>query len=202
MVRSPLRLRPGAVIVFEGLDRTGKSTQLNRLAATLDSSTAVFAHMPSGLTPFTNRVYEALEAKGEGPASGLAKQLAHLACHAENMASLTDALQSKGLVLDRWWWSTLAYGWYGGSVEQSGLSEQGFRELIHTIWAPIVPAVVFVLLKPHHTDKNNAEGVEAGYRALMMEHADLAVVVPSRDPDETHTFIVDELVRRDVVLPV
>lgn len=201
MVNYQWKLHPGAVIVFEGLDRTGKSTQLARLAASFKDSTAVFAHMPSGFTPFTNRVYEALEAQDQAPASELATQLAHLACHAENMAPLTEALQSKALVLDRWWWSTLAYGWYGGSVEQSGLSEQSFRELIQTIWAPIVPSVVFVFLKPHQADRNNADGVEAGYRALMGEHADLTVAVPPRDPDETHKFIIDELVRRDIASP-
>jgi len=87
-------------------------------------------------------------------------------------------------------------------VDRSGLSEGGFRELIQTIWAPIAPTVIFVFLKPHQIDKNNADGVEAGYRALMAEHSDLTVVVPSGDPDETHTFIVDELVRRDVALLV
>lgn len=201
MSQATLAIDPGVSVVFEGLDRTGKSTQLDLLKAALAPESVVFAHMPSGFVPFTQRVYEALEAEDEKPSSGLAQQLAHLACHAESIGQLVEVTKSKALVLDRWWWSTLAYGWYGGSVEQSGLSEQSFRELIQTIWAPIVPSVVFVFLKPHQADSNNAAGVEAGYRAIMGEHADLTVAVPPRDPDETHRFIVDELVRRDVALP-
>lgn len=191
-------LQPRTTVVFEGLDRTGKSTQLEMLREVLDSSATTFAHMPSGLTSFTNRVYQALEVSGEGPKSGLAKQLAHLSCHAENIASLIDAAESQSLVLDRWWWSTLAYGWYGGSVEQSGLSESSFQELIQTIWKPIVPSAVFVFLKPHQLDQNNAEGVELGYQTLVAIHDDIAVPVPALKPEATHRFILDELERRGI----
>ena len=159
MSETSLVIRPGAVVVFEGLDRTGKSTQLERLRAAVGNSSTVFAHMPSGFTPFTKSVYLALEGAtaDERPTSGLAQQLAHLACHAESIRELERAVEMQSLILDRWWWSALAYGWYGGSVEQSGLSEGSFRELIKTIWAPIVPSVVFVFVEPHHVDGNNTD---------------------------------------------
>jgi len=172
------------------------------LEGALDSSRAVFAHMPSGFSPFTKRVYEALEASEEGPSSGLARQLAHLACHAENIANLIQAAQSESLVLDRWWWSTLAYGWYGGSVEQSGLSEISFRELIRTIWDPIKPSIVFVFLKPHQLDMNNSYGVELGYQELISSYGDTALRVPALGVGETHDFIVKELLRRDIAMMV
>src|SRR5205814_6354238 len=119
-----LRLTPGSVIVFEGLDRAGKSTQLSMLARVVEPSSAELVHMPSGTTPFTQGVYSLLE-RGE-LVSGLARQLAHLACHAENHQALVAATEVKALVLDRWWWSTVAYGWYGGPVRQSGLPEADF----------------------------------------------------------------------------
>ena len=146
-VESPtLQLMPGSVIVFEGLDRAGKSTQLTALSQAVEPSSAELVHMPSGLTPFTQSVYSLLEQSG--PASGLARQLAHLACHAESHDALVAAAETRALVLDRWWWSTMAYGWYGGPVRQSGLSESDFRRLIEAIWAPITAAVVFVFLEP------------------------------------------------------
>ncbi len=198
MSETCLVIRPGAVIVFEGLDRTGKSTQLERLRSAVGNGSTVFAHMPSGFTPFTKGVYMALEGATieERPTSGLAQQLAHLACHAESIRELERAVETQSLVLDRWWWSTLAYGWYGGSVEQSGLSEGSFRELIKTIWAPIVPSIVFVFLEPHHVDGNNTEGVEAGYRALIEDHSDLAVVVPSGSEESTYTLVTESLIER------
>lgn len=198
MFETGLVIRPGAVVVFEGLDRTGKSTQLERLRIAVGDSSTVFAHMPSGFTPFTKNLYMALEGAtvNERPKSGLAQQLAHLACHAESIRELERAVEMQSLILDRWWWSTLAYGWYGGSVEQSGLSEGSFRELIKTIWAPIVPSIVFVFLEPHHVDGNNTEGVEAGYRALIEEHSDLVVVIPSGSEESTYALVTASLLER------
>ncbi|MFV2022908.1 hypothetical protein [Micromonospora sp. LOL_023] len=70
-----LRLVPGSVIVFEGLDRAGKSTQLAMLTQVVEPSSAELVHMPSGKTPFTQGVYSLLEQ--DGPRSGFARQLAH-----------------------------------------------------------------------------------------------------------------------------
>ena len=188
-------------MVFEGLDRTGKSTQVDLLRDALVPDSAVIAHMPTGFVRFTERVYAALEGETaeEKPSSGLAQQLAHLACHAESIGRLTEAVTSKGLVLDRWWWSTLAYGWYGGSVEQSGLSEASFRELIDTIWSPISPSIVFVFLESHQLDSNNTQRVMAGYRALINQHPDLAVVIPSGTEGEAHDKVVETLLGRNLV---
>lgn len=195
MSAASIFIHPGAVIVFEGLDQTGKSTQLKRLQAAVPANSTVFAHMPRGFTPFTKQLYTALEGEAdtERPRSGLAQQLAHLACHAESICHLVEAARTQSLILDRWWWSTIAYGWYGGSVEQSGLSESSFRDLVHTIWHPIVPSIVFVFLEPHYVDDNNTHGVKAGYRALVDEHPDLAVIVPSADEDATYALIADAL---------
>jgi hypothetical protein len=90
---------------------------------------------------------------------------------------MDEVVQSRALVLDRWWWSTWAYGWSSGSVQRSGISESCFRELIETIWKPVVSSVVFLFLEPHDVDDNNVDGVEAGYRALAAAHPDVAVIV-------------------------
>lgn len=60
MSQVTLALNPGVSVVLEGLDGTGKSTQLSMLKSALDPGTVVFAHMPSGFTQFTRRVYEPL----------------------------------------------------------------------------------------------------------------------------------------------
>lgn len=204
MAKTDLTIRRGAVIVFEGLDQTGNSTQLNRLRGSVDAESTVFAHMPTGFTKFTERVYRALEGEvpDEKPASGLAQQLAHLACHAESVPDLKRAAETRSLILDRWWWSTLAYGWYGGSVKQSGFPESSFKELIDTIWSPITPSIVFVFLEPHHLDPNNAPGVQDGYRALLKEHAESAVVVPIANEEETHSFVTKTLLDRGLAARV
>lgn len=153
--------------------------------------------MPSGLTDFTRGLYALLES--QPPSSGLARQLAHLASHSENVPGLLAASRSGALVLDRWWWSTMAYGWYGGNVPAAGLSEAAFRELIECIWAPITASAVFLFLTPRKDDPNNVDGVSEGYRQLAERHAGEVVLVPVMPPAETHEFIVAALEDRDLI---
>jgi thymidylate kinase len=126
-------MRLGAVVVFEGLDRAGKSTQLDRLSAlSWSHPRPTFAHMPSGLTSLTSRIYALTE--GVPISSPLARQLLHLACHAENMAELVAGRDRSGLVLDRWWWSTMAYGWHAHG-QALGIDASTFRRLIEAVWS-------------------------------------------------------------------
>ena len=41
--------------------------------------------------------------------------------HAENINALVQARRRCGVVLDRWWWSTVAYGWFGGRLAAEGV---------------------------------------------------------------------------------
>ncbi|WP_100515232.1 MazG nucleotide pyrophosphohydrolase domain-containing protein [Mycobacteroides abscessus] len=190
-----LVLKPGTVVVFEGLDKAGKSTQRDLLESVLDDTSTTFAHMPSGFTDFTRRLYRLLET--QPPTRTLARQLAHLSCHSDSIAELFDATKRGALVLDRWWWSTLAYGWYA-NPNSLGISEATFRSLIEQIWAPIRADVVFVFLHPHLPDDNNAPGVQAGYEALADDPDHVVIIEPMSESD-THDFIVAELRRRRLI---
>lgn len=196
MIPSHINLARGSVIVFEGLDKAGKSTQLELLRARVSSETTLFTHMPSGLTDFSRQLYSLLEANP--PESGLARQLTHLASHSENISEIIDAAGAGSLVLDRWWWSTMAYGWYGGHVADTGLSKSAFRELIDCIWAPVTASIVFLFLTPREEDANNVDGVADGYRTLAACHTGNVAHVPALTPEETHEFIVEALREADL----
>jgi dTMP kinase len=191
-----IRVNPGALIVFEGLDKAGKSTQVDLLRSRIIPGTAAFPHMPSGETAFTQGVYHLLD--DYPPQTGLAKQLAHLACHCENVPAILEALRTQGVVLDRWWWSTMAYGWYSGDVLQAGLSEAAFRELIRTIWEPLIASVVVLFLSAREDDPNNASGVEGGSRKLAETQSAPVLFVPDLSVDDTHEFLVEELRAADL----
>jgi thymidylate kinase len=96
-------VRPGTLIVFEGLDKAGKSAQASAVLRIAKPETLLPAHMPEGFTEFTNGVYELLEDPDRRPSSGVARQLAHLACHAESIPRILEALESRAVRLDRWW---------------------------------------------------------------------------------------------------
>lgn len=191
-------LRPGAVVVFEGIDKAGKSTQLDLLRDAVDPASTAFVHMPSGLADFTRRLYRVLETKA--PASALARQLAHLSCHSESIDDLIAAAERGALVLDRWWWSTLAYGLYA-NPDSLGIAEETFRTLIDQVWHRIEADVVFLFLTAHAPDENNVPGVKEGYEAIAVaSDRDRVVLVPAMSEEETHDFVISELGRRGLVL--
>ena len=191
MSPSQINFAPGSVIVFEGLDKAGKSTQLELLRARVSTETTLFTHMPSGLTDFSRQLYSLLEENP--PGSGLARQLTHLASHSENISKIIDATGAGSLVLDRWWWSTVAYGWYGGDIPGTGLSESAFRALIDCIWVPVTASLVFLFLTAREEDPNNVDGVAEGYRTLAARHPGNVAHVPELSPDDTHEFIIEAL---------
>lgn len=193
-----MRLRPGSVVVLEGLDGAGKTTQLEQLRRWSWSPEPTFAHMPSGLTSVTEAVYDLTEK--ESIRSPLARQLLHLACHAENMEALAAGRDANGLILDRWWWSTVAYGWYGAHLATHGVSEKVFRGLIENVWRPITADLVLVFSTPFTEDPLNLEGVRAGYAHLLGAAGDAAFEVPAGDRDSTSEAIRQALRDRGLLI--
>lgn len=193
-----LRLRPGTLIVLEGLDRSGKSTQMDALRALHWANPApVFTHMPAGLTTLTGDIYRLTEHRSI--ASPLARQLLHLACHAENIDALAQARQSSGVVLDRWWWSTVAYGWYAGGLASAGVDEAAFFGMIDTVWSRQHADAVFLFMAPHEHDELNRDEVRAEYAHFASEFPSLTIEVPLADPGSTTDFIVTHLLERELL---
>jgi thymidylate kinase len=154
--------------------------------------------MPSGMTELTKSIYSLTEQ--QRIRSPLARQLLHLACHAENISSIMDARAQRGLFLDRWWWSTVAYGWYAGHLAQAGLAESAFFGLIESIWSSQSADALFLFLTPFESDDLNREEVRAGYEVLAAENKSATVVVPAGGPEETTAFILSELRSRELVI--
>lgn len=186
-----LYFQPGSLVVFEGLDRSGKSTQIKRLSM-LDWVTPKpkFTHMPSGMKALTESIYSLTE--HENIASPLTRQLLHLACHAENIVSIADARTQHGLFLDRWWWSTVAYGWFAGHLS-ANMSKSAFFGVIESIWSSQPADVLFLFMTPFERDELNRDEVRRGYLTLAEEHALTTVAVPPGDPEEITTFILANL---------
>jgi thymidylate kinase len=195
-----VRLVPGTLVVLEGLDRSGKSTQRAALARLpWAHPVPLFMHLPSGRTPFTEGVYRLTEQ--EPISSPLARQLFHLACHAENMDTLSEARDCRGAVLDRWWWSTVAYGWYGAQLAEQGLDADTFLGMIDIVWSGQSADVIFLFTTPHETDALNREPVRECYHRLAAEHSNITVEVPLADPTTTTNFLLATLHERGLVTP-
>lgn len=75
-------------------------------------------HLPLGRSRLTEGIYRLTEQTPISPP--LARQLLHLACHAENIDAISEARNRGGAILDRWWWLTVAYGWYDARMAEQG----------------------------------------------------------------------------------
>jgi thymidylate kinase len=141
----------GLLFVFEGPDGVGKTTLSKRFAEHLHVALGVpcewFAfpgHEPASLGKLVYDLHHnpsRFRVKTIHPAS---MQLLHLAAHIDLIETRILPALRKGtaVVLDRFWWSMLAYG------ESTGLGP----ELLHRMlelealhWGSVVPNVVFVL---------------------------------------------------------
>lgn len=199
MSEARLSLRSGSLVVFEGLDRSGKFTQLSALTQLSWAELApVFTHMPSGLTDLTKGVYRLTE---DTPInSPLAWQLLHLACHAENIDAVSQARDSGGVVLDRWWWSTVAYGWHGAGLANGDVDELTFFGMIDAIWSRLPADVVFLFTTSYRADTLNRDQVRDGYARLAAQYPSITVVVPEAEPDSTTDFVLATLRERKLLL--
>lgn len=153
--------------------------------------------MPSGMTDLTRDIYSLTE--NRHISSSLARQLLHIACHAENIGPLAAARVRQGLFLDRWWWSTVAYGWHGAGLAGTGPTKAVFFGLIESVWADHPADVVFLFMTPHEQDKLNRDAVRGGYSALAADHEAITIAVPLASPEETTQFILSSLRRRSLL---
>lgn len=195
-----ITLRPGSLVVFEGLDATGKTTQLERIrdAARLPEvplfgdNPPLFIHQPSGGNAVGEMVYKLTEQKGTIE-TGLARQYLHLASHAEQWAlDILPTLEAGGSVfMDRCWWSTIAYGWFSaGLVDTLPIHYHEFRKMVMLPTQQRMPDLVFLFTRPHAHDDHNTWDLERGYQHLLKTEHDYPVVeVPKDNIEATTQFI-------------
>src|ERR1700681_4914725 len=192
-----MKLRPGAVVILEGPNKAGKTTQregIRRLA--WEEPIPLITHMASGVTELTRVIYGVTENQAIG--SSLARQLLHLACHAENLPLLTAARRERGVLVDRWWWSTVAYGWFGGL--DRAVDEAAFLGTIEMVWGDFPADVVFLFLSAFERDPHNVSSIAEGYRSLASRYPAMSVEVPVLSEAETTDFMLSELGRRGLLI--
>lgn len=183
-----MQLKQGTLIVFEGLDGTGKTTQANRVARALHGTLVM--HMPSGDSKLSDKIYRLTEQVRE--MDPMTRQLLHLACHSENMHAIHRSIEQKGLILDRWWWSTIAYGYFGGELD-TRIPQQYFMTTLATVWSSLRADLVFMFDETYTEDANNNERVRTGYKSLMQSSEQAVRRVPRAEPEDVTAFIVEQI---------
>lgn len=131
-----MRLSRGIFITFEGLDGCGKTTQIERLAATLDArGFNVLSTREPGGSAIGERIRSILldsRIAGLSPSAELALMFADRAQHVDEV--ILPALRARRVVLcDRYTDSTEAYQGSGRELGSEIVLEL-HRELCHDLW--------------------------------------------------------------------
>ena len=124
---------PGQLLIFEGPDGTGKTTLSLRLVDWLTSQGhhARYISFPGSiegsLGELVYNLHHSRERYGLHQITPAAKQLLHVAAHIDALqTTIIPALESGEIVvMDRFWWSTVAYG------KVSGMDPESLRLMIN-----------------------------------------------------------------------
>ena len=195
----------GRLIVFEGGEASGKSTQARLLAGVLG---AVLTREPGG-TPLGEQIRHLLLDHDGGPLDDRAELMLMLAGRAQHVAELIrPALESgRDVVCDRFSGSTIAYQGFG-----RGLDPEAVTAADAVVRDGIEPDLVVLLdLAPELAAARRARAsdrieredeaffarVRAGYANLAAQDPGRWVVVDgSGSPEEVHVRVIEALRRR------
>lgn len=143
---------PGQLLIFEGPDGTGKTTLSLRLVEWLTSQghharyVSSPGHIEGSLGELIYNIHHSPERYGLHGITPATKQLLHVAAHIDAIhTTISPALESGEIVvMDRFWWSTVAYG------KVSGMDPESLRlmidlELHH--WSHHRPTAIFLLVR-------------------------------------------------------
>src|ERR1700739_1095850 len=146
--------RRGKFITFEGLDGTGKSTQMRKLAAALrESGHKVVETREPGGTVTGEKIRKVLLDSGTAGLAPLSEMALMFASRAQHIAEVIEpALAAGAIVLcDRFTDSTEAYQGNG-----RGLGSEPVRELHRVLCGNLQPDLTLLLDSSPHTSVNRA----------------------------------------------
>lgn len=207
----PFEVRPSSLVVFEGLDNAGKSTIHQKLKeaahpegeddeALFAEPAPYFTHQPSGGTSYVGRkIYRMTERYGP-ELNPKARQMLHLASHFQHYdTDIIPRLEGgQAVFMDRNYWSTFAYGYFGEGGFCEDMAEDDFYQFVTLPLRSYVPDLVFFFQHVRSPDHHNTPEVVKGYQYLVETERIHTVVVPDLSIDETVMFVFKTLRERGI----
>jgi thymidylate kinase len=168
----------GNLFIFEGLDGVGKSTLAEKVAEKLrKSGTDVLLLSFPGresntIGDLVYSIHHNPQSFGINRISPTSLQLLHIAAHIDCIENriIPSLAEGKTVILDRYWWSTVAYGIATG-IGKEVLDAMINLEII--LWGKIKPSILFLITceKPFRDDipKNLRSILSESYQSLTSE---------------------------------
>lgn len=168
--------RRGKLFAFEGPDGAGKSTIVGLVAERMRASgpVTVFALPGRGEGTLGLHIYKLHhqpEAFGVGAMSSAAKQLLHVAAHADVVeTSIRPRLEAgETILLDRFWWSMWVYGTADG---MSPVMLDALVRCEHAAWGEVRPDALFLITRSDSLREADAGEAWRGRQGLYIELAE------------------------------
>jgi len=188
----------GRLIVFEGVDASGKTTLCNELFEFLrrEHKTVRLCHFPGKqegtLGELVYRLHHLHSSEfGVPTIDPCSLQLLHIAAHVDTIESEIKPALSRGqwVILDRFWWSTYVYGL------DNGVQESMLRFMINVeiqAWGTIRPDIIFLVDSevPLRDDVSNSlawNRKRQAYNQLAEEEANIQKYMRLETSRESHT---------------
>lgn len=142
----------GQLIVFEGVDGVGKSTLAKNLADELQKNNVDVlllsfpGHEPKTLGNLIYSLHHRAVSFGIDQISPTSLQTLHIAAHIDCIESriLPALTKGKTVILDRYWWSTVAYGLTSGIAKKN---LDAMVDLERLVWGDIKPTILFFIMR-------------------------------------------------------
>jgi thymidylate kinase len=174
----------GRLIVLEGPDGVGKSTLAEAIASALvrrgiRNERLSFPGRDEGsLGRHIYELHHDPERFGIAHLTPESLQLLHIAAHLDAIASrIVPAIQAGSwVILDRYWWSTWAYGIVAGADRKT---LDAMIDVERAAWRGIVPTPAFLI---ERNEPYRLEGTLARWREFARAYADLARAESHRSP--------------------
>lgn len=196
----------GLFITFEGVEGAGKSSQIRRLAASLEKEgVSVLVTREPGGTPISERIRELLLERKHHKMVSTTELLLYAAARSQHVAERIAPALAEGqtVISDRFGDATTAYQGHG-----RGLDLELIHRLNHVATAGLVPDLTIVLDVPvkvglgrarrrqRSMDRLEVETLEFhqrvrdGYHAIAKQEPDRVAVINSRrNPKRVHDEI-------------
>lgn len=191
------------IFVFEGIDNVGKTTIINSVKKILEEKYNLVCEIipfpGSGLNTLGGLVYDVhhnTQKYFSYELNPTSLQLLHVASHIDNIVTkiLPAIAENKIILLDRFWWSTLAYG-LGNKIPEELLKDIIKPELYY--WNDIEINKYFVI---ERKNKNSDYPIEVTqkicetYKELMNKTSNAYEIVNDQTVEETTELILNYII--------
>jgi thymidylate kinase len=185
------------LFVFEGPDDVGKTTIIKEVEKRLHMAGQAYACLSfpgkeqGTLGAHVYKLHHELAYYDVTQLSPLSLQLLHVAAHIDTIEQRILPLirEGKTILLDRYWWSTWAYG-IAAKVPAPQLD--AIIAIEKLVWLGVVPASLFLLSRQQSLAPHTL--VDA-YKDLVRQESDNYPVIAIKNED-TVDSIADEITRR------